>query len=165
MEHYIEGRVILGLLCLIHAFAGCALQVPWGHLNKKVLNGFFITELVAVTAYIIYDNLQTPPHDGWTLAIIGYLFVYAWILMTWAGYSIYTALDVDKTYKMRIKGHVRFMNEDYFRGTVMDGRSKVEVLLPYAPELISSAKAGRKQKVKFDKFLRDFHILVKLAKT
>ena len=165
MEQYIEGRVILGLLCLIHLFAGYAINVPWGHINKKVLNGFFITELVAVTAYIIYDNLQTPPYSGWVLAIVGYLFVYGLILMTWAGYSTYTKLGEDKTYKMRIKDHVRFMDDDYFRGTVMDGRSKVEVLLPYAPELISSAKAGQKQKVKFDKFLRGSHILVKLAET
>lgn len=164
MEHYIEGRVILGLLCLIHAFAGYALRVPWGHLNKKVLNGFFITELVAVTAYIIYDNLQTPPHDGWTLAVIGYLFVYALILMIWSGYSIYTELDEDKTYEMTIKDHIRFMDDDYFRGTVTDGKKEIEVVLPYDEKLVSAAKSGQKQKVKFDNFLRYGHILVKLAK-
>lgn len=165
MENYIEGRVILGLLCLMHLFACYAIRVPWGHLNKKVLNGFFLTELVAVTAYIIYDNLQTPPYSGWVLAVIGYLFVYALILMTWSGYSIYTELDEDKTYEMTIKDHIRFMDDDYFRGTVTDGKKETEVILPYAPELVSSAKAGQKQKVKFDRFVKYGHILVKIAET
>lgn len=165
MEQYIEGRVILGLLCLIHLFAGYAVKVPWGHLNKKVLNGIILTELVAVTAYIIYDNLQAPPHNGWALAIIGYLFVYGLILITWLGYSIYTKLDEEKTYEMTIKDHVRFMNEDYFRGTVIDGKKETEVVLPYLQELVSAAKTGKKQNVKFDRFLKYGHILVKLAET
>lgn len=163
MEHYIEGRVILGLLCLIHLFAGYALRVNWGHINRKVLNGFFITELVAVTAYIIYDNLQTPPYNGWTLAIVGYLIVYTLILMTWAGYSTYTELKDDKIYEMTITDHITYMDDDYFRGTVMDGKNEVEVLLPYSTELVPAAKAGQKQKVKFDDFLKYGHILVELA--
>ncbi len=161
MEHYIEGRVILGLLCLIHLFAGYALKVPWGHINKKVLNGFFLTELVAVTAYIIYDNLQTPPHDGWTLAVIGYLFVYALILMTWAGYSSYTGLDEDKVYEITIKERIYFLNDFYLRGTVIDEGKEIEVLLPYAPELVAAARNGKKQNVKFDRFLKHWYILVK----
>ena len=150
MEHYIEGRVILGLLCLIHTFAGYALKVPWGHLNKKVLNGFFLTELVAVTAYIIYDNLQTPPHDGWIFAIVGYILVYALILLTWAGYSIYGELEEDKVYEMTIKHHVRYMNKDYFSGTVIEGKNEIEVFLPYSSEMAMPVNAGKKQKVKFD---------------
>lgn len=161
MEHYIEGRVILGLLCLIHLFAGYALKVPWGHINKKVLNGFFLTELVAVTAYIIYDNLQTPPYNGWILAVIGYLFVYALIFMTWAGYSSYTGLDEDKVYEMTIKERVYFLNDFYLRGTVIDEGKEIEVLLPYAPELVATARNGKQQKVKFDKFLKHWYILVK----
>ncbi len=163
MDNFIESRVVLGLLCMIHIFVGYAVSVPWGHINKKVLNGIIITELVAVTSYIIYDNLQTPPHDGWILAILGYLFVYFLILVTWAMYSIYTQLDVDKVYEMTIKTRVRFENEDYFGGTVMDGKEEIDVLLPYCPELTPVGEKGRKRKVKFSKFLREFHILVKLA--
>ena len=163
MEHYIEGRVILGLLCLIHMCAGYALRVPCEHINKKVLNGVILTELVAVTVYIIYDNLQTPPYNGWFLAVIGYLFVYAIILMTWAGYSFYTQLDEEKIYEMTIKDHVRYMNRDYFRGTVIDGKNEVEVLLPSSPNLVSSIEAGEKQMVKFDEFFGECNILVKLA--
>ena len=159
MEHYIEGRVILGLLCLIHLFAGYAINVPWGHINKKVLNGFFLTELVAVTAYIIYDNLQTPPYNGWILAVIGYLLVYGLILMNWAGYYIYTELDKDEVYEMRLSDHVRFMNNEYFRGTVMADNREVEVYLPYSENL----KPEETRNVKFDNVLRGVHILVKLT--
>ena len=64
MEHVIESRAILGFLILIHLFVGYASNISWGYINRKVLHGVIITELIAVTAYIIYDNLQTPPHDG-----------------------------------------------------------------------------------------------------
>lgn len=160
---YIESRVILGLLCLIHLFAGYASGISWGHINRKVLNGFFLTELVAVTAYIIYDNLQTPPYDSWALAVIGYLFVYALILMTWAGYTVYAVLDKDKVYEMTIRDYVRFMNEDYFRGTVVADNREVEVYLPYAEELKPKDKTDIKRNIQYDNVLRGTHILVKLT--
>ncbi|MBO6281985.1 MAG: hypothetical protein J6N49_05605 [Alphaproteobacteria bacterium] len=162
MGNYIESRVILGLIILIHLFVGYASGIPCGHINRKVLNGVIITELIAVTAYIIYDNLQTPPYDGWILAIIGYLLVYGLILMTWAAYLIYTVLDKDKVYEMTIRDHVRFMNNDYFRGTVMADNRKVKVFLPYSKELEPKDKTDKKRNVKYDNVLRGNHILVKL---
>ena len=159
MEHVIESRAILMLITVINLFAGYASNISWGHINRKVLHGIVITELIAVTAFIIYDNLQTPPYDGWTLAIIGYLLVYGLILMNWAGYYIYTELDNDKVYEMTIRDHVRFMNNDYFRGTVMADNREVEVFLPYSEEL----KPEETRNVKFDNVLRGVHILVKLT--
>lgn len=163
MEHYIEGRVILGLLILIHLFVCYASGISWGHINRKVLHGVIITELIAVTAYIIYDNLQTPPYDGWALAIIGYLLVYGLIVMTWMVYRIYTMLDKDKVYEMTLRDHVRFMNNDYFRGTVITNNRKVEVYLPYSEELKPKDKTDKRRNVKYDNVLRGIHILVKSA--
>ena len=162
MEHYIEGRVILGMLCLIHAFVIYASQCPFGHIKEKVLNGIILTELIAVTAYIIYDNLQTPPYDGWFLAILGYLFVYALIVITWLMYGIFTLLDEDKIYEMTIECHVRFMNKDYFKGKVSDGKYKYYALLPYSSELEPITEANKTQKVKFAEVLRH-NLVVKLA--
>lgn len=163
MENLIEGRVILGLVCLVHLFANYAVGISWGHIKKRTLNGFIIAELIAVTAYIIYDNLQTPPHDGWGLAIVGYALVYALILMTWLGYSIYTELDDNKTYEMTIKEHIRLMNKDFFRGTVMNGKKEVEVLLPYSEELVPSDENSKKKNVRFAEVFRAGYILVKVA--
>ena len=163
MEHLIESRVILGLLILVHLFANYASCISWGHINRKVLHGVIITELVAVTAFIVYDNLQTPPYDGWTLAVIGYLLVYSSILMTWTCYYIYTELDKDKVYEMTLRDHVRYMNHDYFRGTVMADNGEVEVFLPYSEELKPKDKTDKKRNVKFDNVLRGIYILVKLA--
>ena len=164
MENYIEGRVILGVLCLIHIFAIYGAKCPWGHVKGKVLNTIIITELVVVTAYIIYDNLQTPPYDGWFWAIVGYIFVYSLILMTWFAYGIFTLLDKDKIYEMTITHQVQFMNNDYFQGTIVQESSgvKVTVLLPYTSELLPSAKSHIKQNVKFDNIFKG-NIVVKRA--
>ena len=160
MENYIEGRVILGVLCLIHIFVNLASSCPWGPIKRKVLDGIILTELIAVTSYIIYDNLQTPPRDGWFLAILGYIFVYVLILMTWAVYSIFTILDKDKVYEMTITHRVHFMNEDYFEGTVLKDDIEIKVLLPYSQELYPITEETIKQKVMFDNVIYG-NILVK----
>ena len=158
----IGSRVILGVLIVIHLFACHASGASLGHINRKVLNGVILTELIAVTVYIIYDNLQTPPRDGWTLAIIGYLLVYGLIMTTWANYYIYTVLDENKVYEMTISDRVSFMNNDYFRGTVIDDNCEVGVLLPYEEKLEPKNEPDKKLKVKYDNVLEN-HILVKLA--
>ncbi len=160
MENLIESRVILGILCLIHMFAIYGSKCPWGHVKGKVLNTIIITELIAVSAYILYDNLQTPPRDGWFLAILGYIFVYVLILMTWAVYSIFTILDKDKVYEMTITHRVHFMNEDYFEGTVLKDDVEIKVLLPYSQELYPITEETIKQKVMFDNVIYG-NILVK----
>ncbi len=154
METYIEGRVILGFLCLIHVFAIYASKCPWGPIKSKVLNSIILIELIAVTVYIIYDNLQTPPHVGWFWAIIGYIFVYSLILATWFMYGFFTYLDKDKIYEMTITHQVLFMNKDYFKGTIVVRKHEVEVLLPYSSELRPSAEAHIKQNVKFDNVIQ-----------
>ena len=160
MENLIESRVILGILCLIHVFAIYGSKCPWGHIKGKVLNTIIITELIAVSAYILYDNLQTPPRDGWFLAILGYILVYVLILMTWAVYSIFTILDKDKVYEMTITHRVHFMNEDYFEGTVLKDDIEIKVLLPYSQELYPITEETIKQKVMFDNVIYG-NILVK----
>lgn len=161
MENYIESRVILGVLCCMHMFIIYAAQCPFGPIKRKALDGIILAELIAVTAYVIYDNLQTPPYDGWFVAVLGYIFVYGLILMTWVVYGIFTVLDVDKVYEMTIMHRVHFMNKDYFKGTVFDGKYKRTVLLPYSQEL-SFLTENIKPKVKFDNVLRGY-ILVKCA--
>ena len=158
----IGSRVILGVLILIHLLACHASGTSLGHISRKVLNGVILTELVAVTVYIIYDNQQTPPRDGWTLAIIGYLVVYGLILTTWTSYYIYTVLDEDKVYEMTISDRVSFTDSDYFRGTVIDDDCEVEVLLPYEDKLKPKNESDKTLKVKYDNVLKN-HILVKLA--
>ncbi len=161
MENYIEGRVVLGVLCLIHLFLSYASVGPWGHIKGKVLDGIFLTELIAVTAYIIYDNVQTPPYDGWFWAIIGYLFVYAMIFMTWLMYGVFALLEEDKVYEMTITHHVHLMNERYFQGTVINGKYEHQVYLPYSSELHSLIEDNYKLNVKFDRIIRGMYIVVK----
>jgi hypothetical protein len=64
---------------------------------------------------------------------------------------------------MTIRDHIRYMNEDYFRGTVVDDKREVEVYLPYSEELKPKDKTAKKQNVKYDNVLRGVHILVKLT--
>ena len=163
MENYIECRVVLGLLCLIHVFANYGSLIPWGHIKKSTLNSFILTELIIVSAYIMCDILQTPPRDGWFIAILGYIFVYAMILLTWLLYSIFTLLEKDKIYEMTITHRVAFMNGDYFKGTVVEGEREYTVILPYSLKLLPLAEANMTQKVKFNTVIRGRYIMVKPA--
>jgi hypothetical protein len=160
MENYIEGRVILGMLCFMHVFMLYASQCPLGPIKRRTLESVIFTEFIAVTAFIIYDNLQTPPYDGWFLAILGYTFVYGLIFLTWVAYGVFARLDENKVYEMTITHHIHFMNKDYLQGTVFDGKYEQTVLLPYSQELYPLTEDNIKQKVMFDNVLRG-NILVK----
>lgn len=161
MENYIEGRILLGSLCIIHLLVIYGIQYPWGHIRDKVLGGIILTELIGVTAYVIYDNLQTPPQDGWFLAIIGYILVYSLILMTWLGYLIFTLLDKDKIYEMTIAHHVCIQNAHYLQGTVIERKHKIPVILPILPYSSELHESNIKPKVKFDNVFRGMYIVVK----
>ena len=160
MENLIEGRVILGFLCLIHLFLNYAGASNAVHdlVNKKVLNFLILTELVAVTAFVIYDNIQTPPYDGWFAAILGYLFVYFMIGSTWLLFYLCTFLEKDKVYEMTIETKVLLRNKQYFGGTVISNGEEVEVLLPYKEEYLALEKP-RKVNVKFNILMRGYYIV------
>ncbi|MBR5599429.1 MAG: hypothetical protein IKW39_05250 [Alphaproteobacteria bacterium] len=161
MENYIEGRVVLGVLCLIHLLFIFASQCPWGHIKAKVLDGIFLAELIMVTAYVMYDNMLAPPYIGWFWAIVGYLFVYALIVITWLVYGIFTLLDEDKVYEMKINQAVNIMSKDYFKGTVTNGKNEYEVYLPYSSDLQSLIENNIKPNVKFDRVIKGIYVIVK----
>lgn len=165
MENLIEGRVILGLLCLVHLFVNYAAGVGARHepLSKKVLNGVILTELVVVTVYVICDNLQTPPHNGWLLAIVGYFFVYGLIFVTWILHCIYALLDQNKVYAMTPQQFVPLYGGSYMKGTVEEDNHKIDVFLPHA-EFANLEKTHPKiLPVKFKQVLRGRSIIVTLS--
>lgn len=160
MEQCIESRVILGLLCLIHLFVSYAGSsgALRGHINRKVLNGVIIAELVVVTTYVVYDNLRVPPYVGWLVALLGYLFVYGLIYMTWAVYCVYALLDKDKVYEMTAVKRYNSMGGDYFTGTVIEDGHEIEVLMP-----LEESNHAEKQNVKFKEVAGGVYIIVTSA--
>lgn len=165
MEHLIESRVILGVLCLIHLFINYAGAVGAyrKHINKKLLNSAFTVELFIVSAYVIFDNMQTPPHNGWVLAIAGYIIVYGLIFLTWAIHCIYALLEPNKVYEMTINSQVKAFNKDYLKGTVIEENHSIDVYLPYTTDLVYKDGTDKKQKVLFNEVLHGTHIIVKTA--
>ncbi len=160
-ETFIESRVVLGLLCLVHLFvnyAGATGAVR-KHIDRSILNSVILAEIIVVTAYIVYDNFCAPPHDGWFMAVIGYLIVYGLILLTWLAYCTHSILDKNKSYEMDIASHIRFLNEDYFRGTVIDDNQEVDVLMPFDEKYLVNGKP-QKVTVKFKEIIQGLHITV-----
>ena len=148
----IVPRAVLGILLFVHLllnYAGAS-GACHGYINPKLLKGAIWTELVLVTAYIIYDKFQTPPIDGWFLAIVGYVVVYGFILMTWFFYDINTKLCKDEVYEMTINARLKSsLGEQYLRGTVIEREQEIEVWLPYRKDLDPNISKTRIQFVKF----------------
>ncbi len=165
MENLIAGRVILGLLCFAHLLINYAGAVGAFHkpISQKGLKAAMLAELIAVTAYVVYDNIQTPPYDNWTLAIIGYVLVYGLILMTWEVYSVYALLDKDDIYAMKPIQFVTFGGKPYLQGLVEEKHHKIDVLLP-REEFSDMEKTQPKMiPVKFKQVLKGREIIVTLA--
>lgn len=131
MENIIVSRAVLLLLVVFHMFVVYAARAVRGHINRHVLNCFIIAELVAVTAYIIYDNVCYPIEGSMFLAIIGYLFVYFMIWGTWFMYRPNAILDKDVAYRFVAYKPVEFLGETYQSGCAEVRGNLVDVLLPY----------------------------------
>lgn len=104
MEGYYVSRFVLFLVCLVCAFAIYGSQRIRFCINKKVYNRFFAVMFLLLTAYIVYDNVCCGLPEMWLLAILGYLFVYFWVLAVWDMYLPCTKLEADKVYKMTVIG-------------------------------------------------------------
>ena len=99
MEGIIVSRFILFVLVFVYLLMGYASKIDM-HINAKVLDTAFAVQIVALTAYIVYDNIQAPPEDGWGFAILGYLFVYGIIIMVWFLYGFKT-ISPNKNYELK----------------------------------------------------------------
>ncbi len=152
MENLILSRVILFALVFVHVLIGYASKIDL-HINAKVLDTVFAVEILALTAYIIYDNILYPPHNGWVLAIIGYLFVYGVIFMTWVVYGLKTILP-NKHYQLKsitpsqitLKHPIPAQKKGAL-GTIKEGWRSFEVCV-ISDDAFQKAKEGKPMTVK-----------------
>lgn len=136
MGNLITSRVILFAIFVFHVFVGYAGPAVLNkHIKAWLYDALFAVEILAVTAYIIYDNIVCPiPHDGWFLAIVGYIVVYAVIILTWVVFSS-LIIDPKKVYKLAdVKHRAHIIKEGIFfkgvMGTIREGWREFEVILP-----------------------------------
>lgn len=165
MDGYITGRVILYGVMWIHLSINYPCldgAIKW-HISKKALKTFIGLELIAVTSFIIYDNIQEPPYNGWFLAIVGYAVVYGMICMTyWALYRN-TILEKNQVYAMTIIGKETYYGQTYFRGYVVINNREINVFLPQYELKNTQRKQTKIVPVKFEKVLKAEYIIVTLA--
>ena len=141
MDGLIISRVILFAVVIIHAFLGYGGPAVFTkHVNARLYDALFTVEILALTSYIVYDNVLSPPEDGWTLAIIGYIIVYAFVVLSWLAFAPLT-IDPKKVYqltevehnnrKVRIfdKGNIEIHEFEIVEGTIREGWRKFAVTL------------------------------------
>ena len=171
MEHIIVSRVILFAVFVFHVFVGYAgPAVLSKHIKSWLYDALFAVEISAITGYIVYDNIVCPtPHDGWFLAIVGYFFVFAVIILTWIAFSPLT-INPKKVYELtNIKYKIRSVNEKDFEilngviGTISEGKRKFQVIL-LDDEAYDDFKKGQQIYVILDSIHRDGDILVTRVK-
>ncbi|MBP5399776.1 MAG: hypothetical protein J6Y53_05115 [Alphaproteobacteria bacterium] len=131
MENIVVSRAVLIGLVVFHAFVGYGSRAVRGHIDRHFLNRLLIAELLAVTAYIVYDNICAPPAAGWFWAIVGYVFVYFIILATWFMYRPNAIMDKNAIYKFVACKPVEFLGKTYMHGYAEVRGNLEEVLLPY----------------------------------
>jgi len=148
MDNIIISRVILFAVVIVHTFIGYGGPAVFTkHINAKLYDTLFAIEILALTSYIVYDNILSPPHDGWVLAIVGYIIVYGVVVLSWLVFASLT-IDPKKVYqlnkieysnrKVRVfdKGNVQIHEFDVVEGTIREGwREFAVVLLEDAMEI------------------------------
>lgn len=154
MEGIIFSRAVLLGVFVFNLFVGYAAKACHGHINRYVLNGLLIFELVAVTAFIVYDNIQSPPYCSWFWAIVGYVFVYLIMLGVWCLYTPNAVMDKDVSYRFIAYKRVDFLGKIYESGYAEVRGDLIDVLLP-AEEYKAATSHGR---VMFKKVI--FHYII-----
>ncbi len=114
MENLILSRLVLLLFVAVNLFIGARSDSVWHPLNKKAVHCFFGTEVLLLTAYIIYDNLMTPPYCAMIFAVIGYLFVYFFWTISYLSYIFYTNISIDKEYDAEMLGEYVYIESNYY---------------------------------------------------
>ena len=142
MDGIIFSRAVLLGVILLNAFVGYAAHACHRHINRHVLNVLFILELVAVTAFIVYDNIQSPPYCSWFWAIVGYVFVYFIMIGVWFAYAPNSVMDEGVAYRFIAYKRVEFLGKMYECGYAEVRGRLVDVLLP-AEEYKSGTTHGQ----------------------
>ncbi len=142
-------------LVVFHLFVGYASRAVKCHINRYLLNWLFIAELLAVTAYIIYDNVCNPIIGNKFWAVAGYMFVYFLMWMTWCMYRPNAVLDKDVIYKFIADKPVEFLGNKYMSGYAEVRGNLEAVLLPFE----EYAGIARPVRVKFYQVI-DVYIIV-----
>ena len=111
MDGIIVSRFILFVVLFCHVLLGYAGPALFKHIKAKVYDALFATEILALTGYIVYDNIVNPIQIGWGFAVLGYLFVYGAVVLTWIAFSPLT-IDPKKAYQLRqIEYKIRILND------------------------------------------------------
>lgn len=160
MENIITSRAIFMWLVIFHLFVGYASRAARDHINRHLLNCIFIVELLVVTAFIIYDNVCNPIEGSAFWPIVGYLFVYFLIWMTWFLYRPNAILDKNVAYKFVADKPVEFLGKKYMNGYAEVRSNLIPVLLPFD----EYAGIDRPTWVKFYEVI-DVYIIVAADKT
>lgn len=133
MNGYIETRVVLGLIILLNLTIAYESNAVHRHISKRLWNGLFIVQAVAVTLYILLNDIVTPIQNADCMTIFGYIFVYFFMFIGWASWSPNTFLEPDTVYLMEPCDMFIYKNEHYVSGVVKTGLKETHVLLKNEP--------------------------------
>ena len=117
---YILTRAILLLFVLIHCFVGYGNSALRFYVPPKLYHGFFITEFIALTAFIIWCCINEPFKDGVAWAVFGYFFVYLMLLSCWA-ISRHLMISHTEIYRMTPQYRIDFEGKKGIEGVIKAG--------------------------------------------
>lgn len=133
MNGYIETRVVLVLIILLNLTIAYRSNAVHRHISKRLWNGLFIVQAVAVTLYILLNDILTPIQNADYMTIFGYIFVYFFMFLGWASWLPNTFLEPDTVYLMEPCDMLIYKNEHYVSGVVKTGLKETHVLLKNEP--------------------------------
>ena len=90
MNNYIFSRVAWLSLILLHCFITMIGTKTKIYVPAKLYKWLFALEFLVVTAFVVYGCVKEPFYDGTALGILGYLFIYFVILLSYISLKHWT---------------------------------------------------------------------------
>jgi len=147
---HILSRMILIVIFVIHCLIAYGFQAFKMHIPGKFFHGFFITEFVALTVFVVWSCINEPFKDGVALAVIGYAFVYLILFMNWVMLS-HATISHTKTYQMIPHMKVELEGKRGVTGHIQESGINYMVIV-FDEDFYNSVKDNTPVDVKFKKY-------------
>ena len=148
MSDYILSRQILIALFFVHclfSYLGSTVKL---NVPAKVYNACFLTEVLVLTAYIIYTCVTEPFYNGIAAGIFGYLMVYLSIWFSYAALQHWTIVP-DKIYDFHPENVRCWEDGDHAVGGYITESGKKMFVYIDDEELCETVKKDSQIKVKY----------------
>ena len=119
-DNYILSREIFSVFVLLHCLLGYSSGALHFYVPPKLYHGFFITEFLMLTAFIVWCCVSEPFKDGVGWAVFGWFWGYLVVFLCWFMLK-HLMISHTKVYQMVPEYRIKYRGRKGIGGYIIEG--------------------------------------------